>query len=74
MAWIFVGNGKDNYIIREVDKLIGKFHVASIDPATVKLYKPTTSLETLLNLMKGATSGRHEHQGIAGMWWPTLGW
>ena len=57
MAWIFVGNGKDSYIIRKVDKLIGKFHVASIDPATVKLCEPTTDLETVLNLMKEGNFG-----------------
>ena len=57
MAWIFVGNDKDSYIIRKVDKLIGKFFVAFIDPATVKLCEPTPSLETLLSLMKEGDHG-----------------
>ena len=48
----FVGKGKSIYIIREGDKLDGKFLVASIDPATVKLREPTTSLETSIELKK----------------------
>jgi len=48
----FLGRGKDIYIIRKGDKLDGKFLVASIDPATVKLKEPTTSLETSLDLTK----------------------
>lgn len=53
----FVGKGKDIYIIRKGDKLDGKFLVASIDPATVKLKEPTTSLETSIELTKEGDRG-----------------
>jgi hypothetical protein len=53
----FVGKGKDIYIIRKGDKLEGKFLVASIDPATVKLREPTTSLETSIELKKDGDHG-----------------
>jgi hypothetical protein len=35
----------------------GKFLVASIDPMTVKLKEPTTSLETLIDLTKEGDPG-----------------
>jgi hypothetical protein len=53
----FVGKGKEIYIIRKGDKLDGKFFVASIDPTTVKLKEPTTSLETSLDLTKEGDPG-----------------
>lgn len=53
----FVGKGKDIYILRKGDTLDGKFLVASIDPATVKLREPTTSLETSLELKKDGDRG-----------------
>ena len=53
----FVGKGKDIYIIRKGDTLDGKFLVASIDPATVKLREPTTSLETSIELQKDSALG-----------------
>jgi hypothetical protein len=53
----FVGKGKDIYILRKGDKLDGKFVVASIDPITVKLREPTTSLETSLDLTKEGDQG-----------------
>ena len=53
----FVGKGKDIYILRKGDTLDGKFLVASIDPATVKLKEPTTSLETSIELTKEGDQG-----------------
>jgi len=53
----FVGKGKDIYIIRKGDTLDGKFLVASIDPTTVKLREPTTSLETSIELQKDSALG-----------------
>jgi hypothetical protein len=53
----FVGKGKDIYIIRKGDKLDGKFLVASIDPTSVKLKEPITSLETSLDLKKDGALG-----------------
>ena len=53
----FVGKGKDIYIIRTGDTLDGKFLVASIDPTTVKLREPSTSLETSLELKKDGEQG-----------------
>ena len=53
----FVGKGKAIYIIREGDKLDGKFLVASIDSTTVKLKEPTTSLETSIELKKEGDLG-----------------
>jgi hypothetical protein len=53
----FVGKGKDIYIIRKGDTLDGKFLVASIDPTTVKLREPSTSLETSLDLKKDSALG-----------------
>jgi hypothetical protein len=53
----FVGKGKEIYIIRRGDKLDGKFLVASIDPAIVKLREPTTSIEASLELKKDGDHG-----------------
>ena len=53
----FVGKGKDIYIIRKGDTLDGKFLVASIDPTTVTLREPSTSLETSLDLEKNSAPG-----------------
>lgn len=53
----FVGKGKDIYIIRKGDTLDGKFLVASIDPTTVKLREPTSSLETSIELTKEGDHG-----------------
>ena len=53
----FVGKGKDIYILRTGDKLDGKFLVASIDPTTVKLKEPATSLETSIELKKDGDPG-----------------
>jgi len=53
----FVGKGKDIYIIRQGDKLEGKFLVASINATTVKLREPVTSLETSLDLKKETEHG-----------------
>lgn len=53
----FVGKGKDIYIIRQGDKLDGKFLVASINATTVKLKEPITSLETSLDLKKETEQG-----------------
>jgi hypothetical protein len=53
----FVGKGTSIYIIRKGDKLDGKFLVASIDPATVKLREATTSLETSIKLVKDSELG-----------------
>ena len=53
----FVGKGKDIYIIRQGDKLDGKFLVASIDSGTVKIKEPATSLEASLDLKKDGEHG-----------------
>lgn len=53
----FVGKGTDIYIIRKGDRLDGKFLVASIDAAMVKLKEPTTNLETSLDLKKDGAQG-----------------
>lgn len=53
----FVGKGKDIYIIRSGDKLDGKFLVASIDPTSVKLKEPISSLEITLDLTKEGAPG-----------------
>ena len=53
----FVGKGKDIYILRTGDKLDGKFLVASIEPTTVKLKEPATSLETSIELKKDGDPG-----------------
>ena len=53
----FVGKGKDIYILRKGDKIDGKFLVGSIDPGTLKLKEPITSLETSLDLMKEVAPG-----------------
>ena len=53
----FVGKGKDIYIIRQGDKLDGKFLVASINATTVKLKEPVTSLEASLDLKKETEQG-----------------
>jgi|CXWL01.1.fsa_nt_gi hypothetical protein len=53
----FVGKGKDIYILRKGDKLDGKFLVASIDPTSVKLKEPTTSLEASIDLTKEGDPG-----------------
>jgi hypothetical protein len=53
----FIGKGKDIYILRTGDTLDGKFLVASIDPTSVKLKEPTTSLETSLDLTKEGDPG-----------------
>ena len=53
----FMGKGKDIYILRTGDKLDGKFLVASIDPTTVKLKEPATSLETSIELKKDGDPG-----------------
>lgn len=53
----FVGKGKDLYIIRQGDKLDGKFLVASINATTVKLKEPVTSLEASLDLKKETEQG-----------------
>ncbi|MCX5723973.1 MAG: hypothetical protein NTX84_05545 [Nitrospirae bacterium] len=53
----FVGKGRDIYIIRKGDKLDGKFVVASIDAATIRLREPITSLEALLDLKPNGDHG-----------------
>jgi hypothetical protein len=53
----FVGKGKDIYILRKGDTLDGKFHVASINPTSVKLTEPTTSQETSIDLTKEGDPG-----------------
>jgi hypothetical protein len=53
----FVGKGKDIYILRKGDTLDGKFLVASIDPATIKLREPSTSLETTIYITKEGDPG-----------------
>jgi hypothetical protein len=53
----FLGKGKEIYIIRRGDKLDGKFLVASIEPAVVKLREPTTSIEASLELKKDGEHG-----------------
>ncbi|HEX7767676.1 MAG TPA: hypothetical protein VF443_13250, partial [Nitrospira sp.] len=53
----FVGKGKDLYIIRQGDKLDGKFLVASINATTVKLKEPATNLEASLDLKKETEHG-----------------
>lgn len=53
----FVGKGKEIYIIRKGDKLDGKFLVASIDPAIIKLREPSTSLEASIELKKEGDLG-----------------
>jgi hypothetical protein len=53
----FLGKGRDIYIIRKGDKLDGKFLVAFIDPGTVKLKEPITSLETSIDIKKDGDSG-----------------
>jgi hypothetical protein len=53
----FVGKGKDIHILRKGDTLDGKFLVASIDPATIKLREPATSLETSIELKKDGELG-----------------
>lgn|SRR5215469_1353205 len=53
----FIGRGNDIYIIRRGDKLDGKFLVAFIDPAMVKLREPITSIEASLELKKDGEHG-----------------
>jgi len=53
----FVGKGNDIYIIRKGDKLDGKFLVSSIDPTTIKLREPSTSLEASIELKKDGGPG-----------------
>ena len=53
----FVGKGTDIYIIRKGDKLDGKFLVSAIDPTSVTLKEPITSLETSLDLTKEGAPG-----------------
>jgi hypothetical protein len=53
----FVGKGNDIYIIRKGDTLDGKFLVSAIDPTSVKLKEPITSLETSLDLTKEGNPG-----------------
>ena len=53
----FVGKGNDIYIIRKGDKLDGKFLVSAIDPMSVTLKEPITSLETSLDLTKEGAPG-----------------
>ncbi len=53
----FIGKGKDIYILRTGDTLDGKFLVASIDPTTVKLREPSTSLEASIELKKDSAPG-----------------
>ena len=53
----FVGKGTDIYIIRKGDTLDGKFLVSAIDPTSVKLKEPITSLETSLDLTNEGAPG-----------------
>src|SRR5215472_2504174 len=53
----FIGRGNDIYIIRRGDKLDGKFLVAFIDTAIVKLREPLTSIEASLELKKDGEHG-----------------
>ena len=57
MQKAFVGKGKDIYILRKGDKIDGKFLVGSIDPGTLKLKEPITSLETSIELTKEVAPG-----------------
>lgn len=55
----FLGKGKEIYIMQQGDTLDGKFLVASIDAATVKLQTADAALETIIKLKKeeNASSG-----------------
>lgn len=55
----FLGKGHEIYIIRQGDKLDGKFVVAVVEPASVKIRETESSLETTIQLKKespGASS------------------
>lgn len=55
----FLGKGHEIFIIRQGDKLDGKFLVASVEPASVKIRETESSLETTIQLKKegpGASS------------------
>ncbi|MEQ1793148.1 MAG: hypothetical protein ABL970_03070 [Nitrospira sp.] len=48
----FLGKGKEIYIMRQGDTLDGKFLVAAIEAATVKLQTADAALETIIKLKK----------------------
>jgi hypothetical protein len=48
----FIGKGHEIYIVREGDKLDGKFLVSGVDPAIVRIREAEHSLETTLPLKK----------------------
>jgi hypothetical protein len=55
----FLGKGHEIYIIRQGDRLDGKFVVATVEPASVKIRETESSLETTIQLKKegpGASS------------------
>ena len=52
----FLGKGREIYILREGETLDGKFLVAAIDAATVKLIDGESKLETTLKLKKEESS------------------
>jgi hypothetical protein len=55
----FLGKGREIYIIREGDKLDGKFLVALIEATAVKIREADSNLETTIKLKKeeGPVSG-----------------
>lgn len=53
----FLGKGKDIYIIRKGDKIEGKFLVASIGPASVKIRELITNLEASIDFKKDDNPG-----------------
>jgi hypothetical protein len=48
----FLGKGHEIYIIRQGDKLDGKFQVAVVEPSIVKIRDTDSSLETTIQLKK----------------------
>jgi hypothetical protein len=52
----FLGKGREIYILRQGETLDGKFVVASIEAAAVKIQESTSKLETVLKLKKEESS------------------
>ena len=51
----FLGKGHEIYIIRQGDKLDGKFVVATVEAASVKIREADSALETTIQLKKDGT-------------------
>lgn len=51
----FLGKGREIHILRQGDRLEGKFQVALIEATSVKLLDADSKLETILKLKKEET-------------------